>query len=293
MDELEINTEMVRKLLSTYACKWAELPIEEINSTGTDNALFMLGNDCVLRMPKRESAAILLEKELTWLPVLQGLPLAVPELLLHGKSKQDFGFEFGIFNWIPGQVASRDQITDLKQATLNLAGFLTALQDVNTDHAPRAGQQNNNRGIDLVELTRKVYSSINVLADEIDVTKACELWERACSVPIAERSVWIHGDLKADNMIAVDGALAGVIDWGLSAVGDAAVDFAVVWTWVAPNNRELFRRKCQIDENDWQRAKGWALYCAVIALSYYRGRSHDALCNHSRITLRRLGLLCS
>lgn len=290
MDELESNVELVRALLSSHAAGWAKLPIKEIKSTGTDNALFMLGNDSVLRMPKRESAVRFLEKELTWLPKLQGLPLAVPELLLHGKSKKEFGFEFGIFRWMHGQIASRDQIADSKQATLALARFLKALQEVKIDSAPSAGRQNNNRGIGLFELSEKVTSSIDTLADEINVTDARSLWEQACSASAAERSVWIHGDLKSDNMIAVDGDLVGVIDWGLSAVGDAAVDFAVAWTWIEPDNREAFRRECLIDESDWHRAKGWALYCAVIALSYYRDKSHEALCKQSRLTLSRLGL---
>lgn len=291
MYEYKINVELARTVLSSHATEWAELPIKPIKSTGTDNALFMLGNDSVLRIPKRESAVILLEKELNWLPTLRGLPLAVPELLYHGKTKQELSFDFGIFRWMHGQIASPDQIVDSKQAASDLAEFLVALRDVNTLHAPRAGQQNNNRGVSLVDLSENVVSSIDILADEINAVDAQRLWERVCSTPSAINPVWVHGDLKADNMIAVDGVLVGVIDWGLSAVGDPAVDFAAAWTWVEPESRELFRWVCQIEENDWQRAKGWALYCAVIALSYYRGRSHEALCTQSRLTLHRLGLL--
>lgn len=45
------------------------------------------------------------------------------------------------------------------------------------------------------------------------------------------------------------------------------------------------------DEADWQRARGWALYGAVIALGFHRGGGDGALCRQSRRALSRLGVL--
>ena len=92
-------------------------------------------------------------------------------------------------------------------------------------------------------------------------------------------------------MIARGGALHGVIDWGLSAVGDPAADYAAAWSWLDPSARETFRECLSLSDQDWLCAKGWALYGAVIALSYYRRRNNEALCRQSRQTLWRLGLL--
>lgn len=286
----EFSIDEVQAILNTHAAEWARMSLKELASTGTDNALYMLGNDCILRIPKRESAIKPLEKELIWLPKLRGLPLSVPELLFHGKTTQEIGFDFGIFKWEEGQIATPDQIDDGTLAAKGLARFLAALHQKDTDGAPKAESENNKRGIELAKLSTPTLASIDVLADEIDVARAHELWELACSVPAAEKPVWVHGDLKADNMIADNGTLTAVIDWGLSAVGDPAVDYAVAWTWVEPENRDVFQNECNIAEDDWHRAKGWALYCAVIALSFYRGRSHEALCEQSRLTLKRLEL---
>ena len=85
--------------------------------------------------------------------------------------------------------------------------------------------------------------------------------------------------------------MSGVIDWGLSAVGDPAADYATAWFWIDPSARAAFRDHLDLDDSDWLRAKGWALYGAVIALSYYRGGRNESLCQQSRLTLSRLGLL--
>jgi aminoglycoside phosphotransferase (APT) family kinase protein len=46
----------------------------------------------------------------------------------------------------------------------------------------------------------------------MDARAARALWEAACTAPGPAAQVWLHGDLKADNLIARDGALRGVID---------------------------------------------------------------------------------
>ena len=132
-----------------------------------------------------------------------------------------------------------------------------------------------------------------MLADEIKSSEALSLWRKACSVPFEGPEVWLHGDLKADNLLAEDGALSAVIDWGLSAVGDPAADYAAAWSWVQPDVRNAFRDAAGITDTDWMRAKGWALYGAVIALSYYRNGKHEALSAQCRQTLNQLDLLRS
>ncbi|WP_419913800.1 aminoglycoside phosphotransferase family protein [Hoeflea sp.] len=280
----------VQELLTRHAGGWADRDICRLDSTGTDNALFLLGKDAVLRIPIRATAVEPLEKELSWLPQFKGLPLSVPEVLFHGRTRREIGFDFGIFGWQEGQIATPDRIADPNAAARTLARFLSAMHKVNADGAPAAGRKNHNRGIKLAALTEKTLECLNVLSDEINAGKACEMWERACAAPVEDEPVWVHGDLKADNMIAKDGSLSAIIDWGLSAVGDPAVDYAAAWSWVEPKCRDVFQSECTASDAGWERARGWALYGAVIALSHYRGRSHEALCRQSRLTLRRLEL---
>ncbi|HEY0123939.1 MAG TPA: aminoglycoside phosphotransferase family protein [Rhizobium sp.] len=290
-DDIPIDEALIRHLLSEQAHQWADLPLRRIASSGTDNALFRLGDELVLRLPRRESAAALLKKELDWLPHINGLPLEVPILRFRGYADLGLDCEFGIFDWMDGHIATSENISDPVVAALALAGFLKVLHRKGIDGAPLAGERNNRRGVPLDQLSPLTLPAIDVLADEIDARRAHTLWQSACAVVYKEPPVWLHGDLKADNLIAKDGQLRGVIDWGLSAVGDPAADYATAWFWVDPLARDAFRAACDLEDDDWLRAKGWALYGAVIALSYYRGGRNEALCRQSRLTLSRLDLL--
>ena len=53
-NELEINEHLVHELLKSQCTNWAHLPLKAITSSGTDNALFRLGDDYVVRLPRVE-----------------------------------------------------------------------------------------------------------------------------------------------------------------------------------------------------------------------------------------------
>lgn len=245
----------------------------------------------LVRVPRRPSAVTLLSKELDWLPRLRGLPLDVPALRYRGRSEIGVVFDFGILDWMEGQIALPEHVADWRDAARVLADFLKALHLKDTNGAPPAGASNSRRGIPLHDLTDVALPAIDIVADEIDAHRARALWEKACAAESSQPPVWLHGDLKADNLIVRNGMLSGVIDWGLSAVGDPAADYATAWLWIDPIARARFREHLELDDGDWFRAKGWALYGAVIALSYYRGGKSEALCQQSRMTLSRLSLL--
>ncbi|MGR6431992.1 aminoglycoside phosphotransferase family protein [Rhizobium sp. PAMB 3174] len=290
-DSLAIDESSIRRRLAEQAPPWADLPMRRIHSTGTDNALYRLGDELLVRLPLRESAIASLSKELDWLPRLTGLPLAIPRLRHRGRIDLGKPCEFGIFDWIDGEIATPEAIADADEAAVALAAFIKALQRQPTEGAPVAGPENSRRGVPLSEMAEATLSSIDLLADEIDTRAAKDLWASVVDERHRSAPVWLHGDLKADNLLTKHGRLTAVIDWGLSAVGDPAADYAAAWTWVQPESREQFRDALELDDGDWQRAKGWALYGAVIALSYYRGGKNEALCRQCRLTLSRLGLL--
>lgn len=290
-DDLPVTETLIRTLLADQTPQWAELPLHRINSSGTDNALFRLGDGLVLRIPRRATAALLISKELDWLPHLIGLPLEVPKLRHRGHVNLGIDCEFGIFDWMEGDIAIPENIVNPDKAAVSLASFLKALHMISIDDAPFAGPINSHRGVPLVEMANHTLSAIEIVSDEIDALAAMELWKSAVSEKHMAPSVWLHGDLKADNLLTIGGKMSGVIDWGLSAVGDPAADYASAWSWVAPSARKTFRQVLALNDGDWLRAKAWALYGAVIALSYYRGGKNEPLCQQCRLTLSRLGLL--
>jgi aminoglycoside phosphotransferase (APT) family kinase protein len=69
----------------------------------------------------------------------------------------------------------------------------------------------------------------------------------------------MHGDLHPANLLVTDGQLSGVVDFGLLAVGDPAVDLMVAWTFLSASARRAFRAALPADEATWERGRGWAL----------------------------------
>lgn len=50
-NEQKVNLDLVRSLLKEQCPQWANLELNPILSSGTDNALFRLGDKYVVRMP--------------------------------------------------------------------------------------------------------------------------------------------------------------------------------------------------------------------------------------------------
>lgn len=48
------------------------------------------------------------------------------------------------------------------------------------------------------------------------------------------------------------------------AVGDPACDLAIAWTLLNDKSREIFKSHLSLDEDTWARARGWALWKALI-----------------------------
>jgi aminoglycoside phosphotransferase (APT) family kinase protein len=81
----------------------------------------------------------------------------------------------------------------------------------------------------------------------------------------------VHGDVAADNLLVRDGRLAAVVDFGCSGVGDPACDLTIAWTFFKDADRKVFRETMDLDQATWARARGWALWKALILLSWEQG----------------------
>nr|WP_281247438.1 phosphotransferase [Mycetocola miduiensis] len=86
----------------------------------------------------------------------------------------------------------------------------------------------------------------------------------------AEQPVWIHTDLLRPNLLVNDGRLTAVIDWGGAGVGDPAADVIAAWSVFGEAGRREFRNVLQVQDDVWNRARGFALHQAVMIIPYYR-----------------------
>ena len=270
-DEIAIDAALVQRLIAAQFPHWTALPVQYVPSSGTDNAMFRLGDDKVVRLPRIPSAAGQIEKELRWLPfIAPQVPLTIPIPQGAGIPTADYPFQWGIYGWLDGENATLERLQNPLDAAHSLARFLRALQTIHTHDAPAPGAHNFYRGVPLAMRDESTRNAIDQCAGLIDVGAARAAWQSALNAPIWDKPpVWIHGDLQSGNLLAVDGKLSAVIDFGGLGVGDPAVELLVAWTLFPPDARKAFRKAMQVDDATWARGKGWALSFGVIALPYY------------------------
>lgn len=76
--EAEIDAAMVRRLVAAQFPQLAGLPVREVRSTGTVNAIYRLGEQLYARLPRVPRYVRALEGEWRWLPELApGLTLRI------------------------------------------------------------------------------------------------------------------------------------------------------------------------------------------------------------------------
>lgn len=266
-DEVDIDESLVRRLLAAQFPQWAGLSIKRVASAGTDNALFRLGEDKAVRLPRMPGATGQVEYDQRWLPRFAGrLPLAVPEPLGCGLPAEGYAWTWGIYRWLCGQEATLDRLADPCTAAINLAEFVRALQRVDASDGPLA----TNRGVPLADRDASTRKAIDQLHGEVDVDGVTAAWDEALAAPPwANQPVWLHGDLAPGNLLVNHGRLTAVIDFACMAVGDPACDLQPAWNLLAGASRETFRAALGVDQATWARGRGWALSVALIQLPYY------------------------
>ena len=268
-DEVEIDEALVRRLLAGQFPEWADLPLRRVEPAGTVHAIFRLGDDLSVRLPRRNGPTEPGGKELDWLPRLAPLlPLEVPVPVAQGRPSEAYAWFWDVYTWVEGDTAPVEEI-DAVQAARDLAAFVAALQRIDPTGAPRG------RGIPLAE--RDIEIQHRLARFDGDPAVAAE-WQRALTAPPWKGPpVWHHGDLDARNWLVRDGRIRAVIDWGSTGVGDPACDVMVAWKLHSHEARDAFREALPTDGATWERARGWAVSQAVAALSYYTPDNNPTL----------------
>jgi aminoglycoside phosphotransferase (APT) family kinase protein len=266
-DEVETDSKLVRHLLASQHPQWADLPIERVRSAGTDNAMYRLGDELAVRLPRIHWSVENVAKEQKWLPVLAPrLPLAVPIPVATGDPEEVFPYPWSVVRWVPGELATLDRLGDPIQAALELAAFVLALQAVDPTGGPT-----HRRGFPVRLQEQGVREGVAGLRGELDGDAVLEAWNRVMEAPDYDGPVrWFHGDLAYLNLLARGGELSGVIDWGTCGVGDPAIETIVAWSLFRPDARDAYRDALGIDDATWERGKGWVL-TGVFGIPYYRG----------------------
>lgn len=258
--ELEVDEGLVREMLRQQHPDLARLDLRPL-AAGWDNLLFRLGEELVVRLPRRALGALLMANELAWLPTLAaGLPLPTSAPVRVGAPQEGYPWEWEIVRWFPGDTAEASAPEDLDAAAQVLGEFLAALHQPAPEDAPRSAF----RGTPLAQRAPFVHQDLDDLGNVVDRTALLALWDVLAGTPEwGHPPVWLHGDVHPLNLIVDQGALSAVVDFGDLCQGDPASDLAVAWMLFPPGPRNCFQQAAggsdPVDDDTWERARAWAI----------------------------------
>ncbi|MGW3208469.1 aminoglycoside phosphotransferase family protein [Streptomyces sp. NPDC001135] len=277
-DEADLDAPLVQRLIAHRFPHWAALPVRRLASSGTENAMFRLGSDLLVRLPRRPGAVPDLTHEQRWLPRLGPLlPFAVPEPVGVGEPDEGYPWPWSVYRWLPGRNPVAGAVTEPERLARDLGSFVRTLRRI----APQGGPPGY-RGGPLRDRDEPTRAAVAELGGRVRGGAVRALWEQSLRVPAhTGPPVWAHGDLSPGNVLVDEGRLSAVIDFGCAGVGDPAVDLIVAWNLLPASARDIFRAAVGADDAEWARGRGWALSVSLIQLPYYWD-TNPALAENSR-----------
>jgi aminoglycoside phosphotransferase (APT) family kinase protein len=288
-DELPIDIALVRQLVDRAFPEYVDDHLGHLNDSGSSNALFRLGNDQLVRLPRQPGGGASIHKEASWLPyVAARVTVEVPTVT--GVGEPDLGYpeRWAITTWLHGTRPSAPRPMRGGNGTAGLAEdlvqFLTELRGMEVPEGAKDDKALSwYRGLPLWNFDadfREAAVECRHLGIGLDIDEALRVWDRAvnASRAVEPADSWYHGDLLVENLLLNDsGGLAAVLDFGGLALGDPTVDLVVAWEALDDDGRRVLRRALDVDDATWTASRGWALLIAMITFPYY-GASMPARC---------------
>jgi aminoglycoside phosphotransferase (APT) family kinase protein len=279
-DEIPIDEELVRSLLATLSPAYDCLTLARFESSGSTNALFRLGDDLLVRVPRQPGGTVTIEKEQRWLPyVAAALPVAVPEIVAVGAPSAGYPVGWSVVRFLTGDAPGLPATDEPPRLDLarDLAAVVSALRGLAVTPESRADPALQwYRGGPLADLDEDIRRLLRECREldglDLDLVEAERAWDGVLALPAAHDDVpprWYHGDLLAENLLVADGRLSAVLDFGALSVGNPAVDLVVAWELLDPAARAEFRRRIDADDAAWDLARGWALALGLMTFPYY------------------------
>ncbi|MBS1847806.1 MAG: phosphotransferase [Actinobacteria bacterium] len=297
VDTFDVTETLAHALVAEQHPDLAERAVILADS-GWDNAVFRLGDDLALRIPRRVEGAVLIDHERAWLPtILDGVPdfatggLDASAHVRDGDPGCGYPWGWAVIPWHEGAVAASAPIDDVLDAADRLGRFLAAV------HRPASGDAPANpwRGgpiaaraslldehLDRVEELGRSLGGVPVGdgdgdRDDGSVTRRrveATFAELAAAASGDGAPLWLHGDLHPGNLIVHDAQLRAVIDFGDITAGDRATDLSIAWALFGDRAdararfREVAGTRRPIDDATWDRARAWAV---ALNVAYLQG----------------------
>lgn len=188
------------------------------------------GRDWVVRAPASDQAGVLLEAELSLLAALRHEPARLPFEVPGPAARVELpgGGRAVVYPFVPGSALHPDELRPGPGLAASVGRALAAIHELPTQIGSDLGlpsyaaeEYRNRRLLELDQAASSGKVPAPLLAR----------WEKA----LEDVSRWrftpalVHGDLVAEHVLALNGTVTGILDWGEAKIADPADDLA----WLA------------------------------------------------------------
>ncbi|WP_370365559.1 aminoglycoside phosphotransferase family protein [Catenulispora sp. GP43] len=287
--QLTVSEPVVRRLVGEQFPQWRELPVTEIASPGTVNAIFRIGDGLAARFPLKDGEPDgirrWLEAEAEAARELAGSTrFRTPEPVVIGEPGAGYPLPWAVQTWLPGVTATDDDPAASVLFARDLAEFIGGVRALDTRGRTFGGS---GRGGDLRAHDVWMETCFERSEHLLDVPRLRRLWADLRGLPRTDADRMTHGDLIPGNVLVAEGRLAGVLDTGGLGAADPALDLVAVWHLLDAGPREVVREALACDDLQWQRGRAWAFQQAMGLVWYYLD-SNPTMSRMGRRTLDRV-----
>ncbi|MFT5680433.1 MAG: aminoglycoside phosphotransferase (APT) family kinase protein [Myxococcota bacterium] len=262
-----IDETQVRAWIAAQHPSLSALPICRLGQ-GWDNSTWSVG-PWVLRFPRRAETAVLLAREIRWLPLLAGrLPVPVPLPEIVGASAFGSHWMFMGHRRLSGETACGVALSAAKRRVLagDVGAFLAVLHALPVPEGlPREAHCRSDPERVLAGLSARSAGQDDSVLRFAERLRGTPPW--------TGEPCWIHGDLYARHLLLDPShRLCGVIDWGDLHAGDRSVDLSIAYTMFTDTDRaRFFDVYGPTDPQTRDRARLRALYCSIVLAALGQG----------------------
>ena len=282
--DITIDEALVRSLLAE------QFPQLDASSArffgeGWDNSVWVVEDRWAFRFPHRAIAIPGVERELATLPRLAPLlPVPIPVPGFIGVPNDDFPWPFFGGPLLAGVEPADAELTEFHRVELGaaLGRFLRVLHTSETREAVDPDGLLPVDPLRRADPAKRVPLARQLLAElessGIVRCSAMGVLNDASRLGVSTDSAYLHGDLHLRHVLVEGGALAGVIDWGDTCVGDPSIDLQIAWSLLSAEGRvRFFSEYGPIGEERELRARMLAVGLCAMLVKYAHSVEHSSL----------------
>lgn len=288
-DQLAVALSTVRRLVDEQFPHWQPLPIREVSTAGTVNAVFRVGDELAAHFPLRAQQPDRLRDDLraeaaAMQEFADVAPVPAPRPVAIGDPGADYPLPWSVQAWLPGRDAMVDDPSASTAFAQDLATLIATLRTADTRGRTFRGT---GRGGQLPNHDEWMEECLRQSVGLLDVARLRAMWSELRTLPAVDADVMCHGDLIPPNLLVRDGRLVGVLDTGGFAAADPALDLVSAWHLLDDGPRAVLRDALDCSDVQWQRGMAWAFQQAM-GLVWYYVRSNPIMSALGQRTLDRL-----